>query len=1210
MNFLSPTHAGSWRLTPRRFPSLLPILALAFLLLFAASAFAQEATIVGTVTDPTGAAVPNANISITNTDTGIVRTITTASDGQYAAPQLHIGHYVVKAEASGFKVGERKDISLQVGDRTRIDFALQVGNAQETITVEANPVAVQTESGEVSSVVTGTQITQLATNGRSVFSLEALTPGASSIQTDFMVPTSAGSDFNVSFNGQRVSHNLWLADGGEAADRGGGGGSDVLPSMDAIAEFRTMTSNYSAEYGLSSAGTISMVFRSGTKQLHADAWYFGRNDALDARNFFNPAPAKVAELRFHDFGFNVGGPVSFHPSKSTPKTFFFYNMEWRRFIQGGLFNVTTPLASMYPDASGNVVLPDTLNNGNPLNLVVPANITNNPGYANCDAATQALLTPGSPFPTNGAGATYIPSCVVDPNAAALLGAGVFPQPTSGWQFIGGNKQPTTGREELVRIDHQFTDKFSVFGHWVSDHALQTFGTTMWSGDNVPSVGNTFGNPSYHVVIHATYAIRPTLLNETSFNYNGNRIHILPQGVFSATNISGFTEGANRIFGGTNVSDRIPDLNLSGSTNTHYTVNWLPWNNTADDYQIRDDLSWTHGAHQFKFGGSWSIYKKVQDYFAETQGGFTFDGSATSPSGCVNSPTVTCGLDYADFVLGFAQHYNENAYKGTGHWNAISPAAYIQDNWRATSRLTVNLGLRWDGIPHTYEANQSQSNFYPGLYDSNALPAWVPGSNFGQICGGSPLPAGCTAASPGLGTSPISVLAPYPMYMNGIGIGGKNGIPKGLANNAWWNFGPRLGFAYDLTGNGKTVIRGGYGLMYERIQGNDMYNGATNPPFGYSLGTNNLLLSDPHFSWSGSQITVPIVPASVVGINQRYPAPRVSQYSLGVQQAIGRKAVLSASYVGSLDRHLSYWQELNLPPASLLPCLTDKTLCSGAQPAFNGLVPFQGYTSIKNAFNDENSHYNSLQVEVHGQATRDLYLQAAYTLSKAIDPGTGAGGNGWDLNYVTNPYQSWQYDIGPSVFDRRNIFFVNFVYEIPLLRNSSNRALKTLVGGWQLSGIVSAESGAPLNLALNGTNVASVFPGGDVANRPNLVGKISYPKTKVIDPNTGKVTGIQWADPSAFQFPDPGTWGNLGFNALRGPGRDNWNLSLFKQFILSESRGSRIEFRAESFNTWNHTQFGGSGQNGGFSNNFGAGNQLQITSAFDPRVFQLGLKVIY
>jgi hypothetical protein len=227
-------------------------------------AFAQEGTILGTVTDPSGAAVPNVSVTITNIDTGTVSHFTTNDVGQYVAPDLHIGRYNVEAKGANFKLGEQKNIALEVGARRRIDFQLELGNTQETITVEANAVQVQSDSGEVSDVINGNQISQLAANGRSVFELEGLTPGASSMQADFQVPTSAGGDFNVSFNGQRVAHNLWLVDGGEAADRGGGGGADVLPSMDSIAEFRTMTSNYSAEYGLSSAGTISLVIKSGT----------------------------------------------------------------------------------------------------------------------------------------------------------------------------------------------------------------------------------------------------------------------------------------------------------------------------------------------------------------------------------------------------------------------------------------------------------------------------------------------------------------------------------------------------------------------------------------------------------------------------------------------------------------------------------------------------------------------------------------------------------------------------------------------------------------------------------------------------------------------------------------------------------------------------------------------------------------------------------
>lgn len=1191
---LSSTITQERRRSRARSACLLSIFAV--LVFLSSQLIAQEATIVGTVVDPSGAAVPNITVTLTNTDTGLSQTIKSNEAGEYVVPNLHIGHYTARAEGAGFSTSEKTGLVLSVGDRLRVDFAMKVGAAQERVTVEANTVAVQADTGEISSVMTGSQIDDLAANGRSFFALEALTPGATSAQSDFIIPTSAGSDFTVSFNGQRVVHNLWLIDGGEASDRGGGGGSNVAPSMDAIAEFRTMTSNYSAEYGTSSAGTMTMVIKSGTKKLHASAFYNGRNDAFDARNYFNPAPNKVAELRLNVWGFNVGGPVSFHPSTANVKTFFFYNMEWRRYVRGGLFNVNVPQASMYPDASGNVLLPTTDPGGKTIQAVVPADITTL--APNCPSG---LLTAGQPFPNN-----TIPACAVNANSAALLKAGIFPTATSGWAFIGGANQPTTAREEIVRLDHTFTDKFSVFGHLILDHAMQTYGTTMWSGDNMPSIGNTFGNPSHHYVIHATYMIHPNLLNEIAFNANGNKIAILPVGVSAAP--SGFT--FNRIFGGTNNLKRIPSINLAKQMNDNYDVNWVPWNNTANDYQIRDDLSWVTGAHQLKFGFSWALYKKVQDYFARTQGQFTFNASATTPSGCVETAqnNITCGFDYADFILGAAQSYGENAYQGTGHWNAVNPAGYIQDNWRVNNRLTLNLGLRWDGMPHTYEAKNAMSNFYPSLYNPASAAVFVPSSGGAQICGGNPLPAGCTAPSPGLGTSPLSALQGYQLYLNGMGTDGKNGVPKGFTNANWWDFGPRVGFAYDLLGNGNTILRGGYGIMYERIQGNDMYNGATNPPFGYSLNRNNVLLSDPHNSWQNVPLTVPIVPVDVTGINKYYPTPRVSQFSAGVQQQVGRKAVFSASYVGSVARHLSYWQELNRPDPSQLASLVN-TGSGTTGLSFNELLPYKGYRMLRQAFNGANSHYNSLQLELRGQVTRDLQLQAAYTLARAIDPATGAEGNGFDLNSVSNPYEGWQYDVGPSALDRTNVAFVNFIYDIPLLKNSSNRPLKTMLGGWSLSGIVSMVSGIPYNVTVSGNNVTSLFSGSEtLRNRPDKVGPIRYPKSKVV--SGGQVTGIQWVDTSAFAAPAAGTWGNLPFNALRGPGRHNWNLSLFKRFVFSESRGSAFEFRADAFNAWNHTQFGGAGQNGGFHTGFDGGQAGQITSAADARTFQLGGRLIF
>src|SRR6266550_767327 len=313
-------------------------------------ASAQDATIVGTVTDPSGSVIANAKITVTNLETSLTHSFTTNETGQYVLPDLHIGHYDVKAEASGFKVAEQKGLVLNVGDRTRLDFQMQLGASQETVTVEANVVRVQADSGEVSNVIDGQQISQLAINGRGIYQLAALAPGASS-EIDASAPnTPVGGSAGVEYNGLRQNHNIYLLDGGEDDDRGGAGGMSIAPSSDAIAEFRTLTSNYSADYGLSSAGTNVLVLKSGTSQIHASAWEFLRNDALDARRFFNPAPQKVAELRQNVFGFNAGGPVTFgklyNPDKK--KTFFFYNMEWRKYVNGDTIVQTVPDKATYP----------------------------------------------------------------------------------------------------------------------------------------------------------------------------------------------------------------------------------------------------------------------------------------------------------------------------------------------------------------------------------------------------------------------------------------------------------------------------------------------------------------------------------------------------------------------------------------------------------------------------------------------------------------------------------------------------------------------------------------------------------------------------------------------------------------------------------------------------------------------------------------------
>src|SRR3984893_18100447 len=478
-------------------------------------AFAQDATVVGTITDPSGSAIPGAKVTATSVETAASRTILTNESGQYVLPELHIGHYDVKVEAAGFKSEEQKNLVLQVGDRLRLDFQMQVGGAQERVTVEANAVRVQADSVEVSNVITAQQVSQIAVNGRSIYQLAALTPGASS-QINNYVNTPVGGDAGVEFNGLRQNHNIYLLDGGEDDDRGGAGGMSIAPSSDAIAEFRALTSNYSADYGLSSGGTMTMVLKSGSSTLHASAWEFNRNDAFDARTLFNVAPQPVAKLRLNVFGFNVGGPVTFGRlyNRERKKTFFFYNMEWRRLIQGTVNSAQpVPLPSTYGGNFGSTVI----------NVPTQAQVAPSVLAATCPGGVvPAGVVQGSPFPGN-----TIPSCMISPNSTALLTAGIFPAPTSGNQFSGAATSPTNLKEEIVRIDHNFNSKFSVFGHYIAEQVSQGFSTSQWTNANVPTVGDTFGNPSYSAVVHATYAINPALLNETAFNYNGNRINIVP-----------------------------------------------------------------------------------------------------------------------------------------------------------------------------------------------------------------------------------------------------------------------------------------------------------------------------------------------------------------------------------------------------------------------------------------------------------------------------------------------------------------------------------------------------------------------------------------------------------------------------------------------------------------------------------------------------------
>jgi hypothetical protein len=1115
--------------------SLLLLLGLALL---STVAYSQgTASIVGTVTDQSGEAVPSAKITITNTDTGLVRLTTTNATGSYAARELSIGHYTVRVEVPGFKTSEQTSITISVNDTVRADASLQVGETRDSVTVEANAVQVQADTNEVSQTITAAMVSDLATNGRNVIQLATLVPGASASIPDFDSPMAQNQNRTISFNGQRPDHNNWLINGGEAYDRGGGGILLVSPSQDSLEEFKVMTSNYGADLGQSSGGMITMATKSGTKRFHGGAWEYVRNNAFDANTFFaNLNGQKKPELRYNTFGFNLGGPVP--KIGHEKKTFFFYNMEWRRLVQGGEINATSvPVAARTGDfsyLSSSIHVPQTAD---------PAEIAR---------LAQFGLTPGQNFPNN-----KIPTGLISTNATALLSAGLFPGANAANNlYYAVNNNTTFYREETARLDHQIGSKLGLMASLIYDNGVQSQAPPLWAGGTYPTAGSVMSVPSWQGVVHATYTISPTLLNEAAFNFNGNNIDINDVGLFkkpSGYNVKNFFNA--------NVDNKLPAISIGSPYNISYTPGWWPWTNTWRSYQWKDDILWTHGSHNMKFGGSIMYTHKNQQFQLNSGGSFNFDSSAS-------------GNGFADFLLGFASSYSEPASVDFVHITTKNYNLYVLDDWRVNKRLTVNLGLRWEGIPHAYDSEGTASNFYPNLYDPKQAATFLPSGALDQN-------------GPGFTTVSGVLLSNLKFYMNGVGIAGRNGIPQALVNNHWDTFAPRVGFAFDLTGHQKTVLRAGAGIFYERIGGNEEYNmGQNNVPFAYQSAPSQVYFDNPTTSYtSGLSAAVPYFPASITTVDQQYKLPTSAQWSLGIQHQLRENAVLSVTYVGNSNYHQSQGVNIN----SLAQDDPHRLGVCGANCGYSGTTlnanlyrPYQGWGAIAPMELSGNSNYNSLQATIRATAWKNLTFNSTYTWSHAFDIIDGE-----IFSNINNPFNA-RWDYGPAGFDRRQISVTSFIYKFPFFRTSGNQLSRTLLGGWELSGIALFESGNPVSIGPGPDNLGL---GGTTGNRANVIAPITYPGTR-----------LQWFSTSSFAKPGPLQWGTAARNDVVGPGRNNWNMAMFKAFQVKEN--VRFEFRAETFNTFNHTQFSGL-QTSVTSGNFG-----QLTSTNAPRIFQFGAKFMF
>jgi hypothetical protein len=935
-------------------------------------------------------------------------------------------------------------------------------------------------------------------NGRNFTSLAALVPGASSTQPSLNTPVGVSSNTSISFNGMRQSNNVWRMDGQENYDRGCGGCVTVLPSVEAIAEFKVETAGASVSTGFGDAGQVNVVTKSGTRTFHLTGWEYVRNNIFDAKNFFtNLNGQPKPPLRFNVFGWNVGGPV-FIPKiypRSRSHTYFFFNEEWRKLRQSSVFNVPTMSAA---ERTGD------------FSQLLPKKQLNYPGTT-------------TPIPGN-----KIPANMLDPNALILAAPDfLLPLPTNpNGNFTRSYSVPTDLREEIVRIDHSFSDKEQAFFRYIQESNAQNFTNNLWSSSSYPTTTTLLINKPKLYYGQLTSMLSPTVVNSASLGYLDQPLNLTLHGNYqrpAALNIP-------LVYPDANFPNKNPNLSFS-QTGVNYDLASWPWQNELETWTIQDNLTMTRGTHTLTFGGMWMHFNKQQDLFGPIQGAFTFDGSFS-------------GNDFADFMLGRAFQFQQLQQQTEPNYLSRSGALWVGDSWKASSKLTLTLGLRWDAFPHAYTEKNDVSSFFIRLYDPSKAPTV---DSKGHIV-------------PGSGD-----------LLNGMGIAGKNGIPRGLVDNHWAIFEPRIGIAWRPFGN-DTVIRTGFGIYYERVQGNDIYNVAPNPPFSSLATIFNTTLSNP----GGGTNT--IVPPSLTVYDPAYPTSSVNQYNFGIQHRLASSIVADVSYVGTKGTHLSDTRNLNQPFPQQAALVRAKVL------NVNQARPFLGYANINEYYNGSNSNYNALQASLRTDQWRGLTLQASYTYSHAIDYVSG------DVpgNAHQDAYRAYL-ERGNSNFDRTHMLILSYVYNIPAI--SQQRVAKAIFGNWQLSGISSFETGTPINITLPGDNAGI----GSAPYRPDLVG----------DWRTGGGTRETWFNRGAFAQPPPGAFGNAGRNVVRSDGIVNTDASLFRNFPgILKRESSGLQFRAEFYNIFNHANFSS------FGTTFGSPTFGQATAARDARDIQFGIRLYY